>query len=719
MAELTEITPMLALHWLNSRTFDEYLIDCADEQKRRKFTKKDMNNRYNKLGSFVGTRLLAGGVMKCIYHHSLNMPSSKGGRLFCGTSIQGLPREYRDLLLRDSCTDVDMKCCHCVILLYLCRKYNIEHIHLEYYVNNRDSVLALCPDREYGKKIFLENTNNNKYKVPELGTPEFHRLIRLYSNENKRIQKAICNLPQYKDIIDCVGDDKAWNKNGSGLNKVMCYYENIILGHAEHVVRARGIEICTYMFDGMIVYGNHYNDPTLLREIEQYVETKIVGLNMQWDYKPFSDKIHIPEDYIVHEPEWTDSCSHLEEFEKNHLKIVCKGIFIKHTDTENILYSKKSIKDAYEHLCWEEYGKNGDKKTINLINTWLVNNNKIRSKMDMGSFPHPLVCPDTYFNMWIPFAGERSIEGFVYNPDDSGLLFILNHIKILCNNDDIIYDYFVKWIAQMIQYPAIKTIIPTLISKEGAGKGTLLKLLGLMLGEKKIMETTDPSRDVWGGFNPLMVDSFLVNLNEMSKKDTIDSMGRIKGLITDSTITINLKGVNAYSFQSYHRFLITTNGEDPIESKTDDRRNFIVRSSDEKCGDKKYFVTINQYMDDPVVVKQCYEYFKQIPDMDSFGLIQKPVTVYQQNIQQAARSMVDLWAEAFTYKNQRNDKMMISNADLYTDIMAWISSEGLEFKMSNVSFGKRLGNSGIVGFMKNGLHGWDIDINLLKKHYKV
>jgi hypothetical protein len=39
----------------------------------------------------------------------------------------------------------------------------------------------------------------------------------------------------------------------------------------------------------------------------------------------------------------------------------------------------------------------------------------------------------------------------------------------------------------------------------------------LMLGKNKVFETTDPSREVWGQFNGLMSDCFLVNLNELSK----------------------------------------------------------------------------------------------------------------------------------------------------------------------------------------------------------
>ena len=106
-------------------------------------------------------------------------------------------------------------------------------------------------------------------------------------------------------------------------------------------------------------------------------------------------------------------------------------------------------------------------------------------------------------------------EPFILNVEyQDAVGFVLNHIKILCNNENEVYEYFIKWIAQMIQFPEIKSICPTLISKEGAGKGSFIYLMQRMLGKNKVFETTDPSREVWGQFNGLMSDCFLVNLNE-------------------------------------------------------------------------------------------------------------------------------------------------------------------------------------------------------------
>jgi hypothetical protein len=87
------------------------------------------------------------------------------------------------------------------------------------------------------------------------------------------------------------------------------------------------------------------------------------------------------------------------------------------------------------------------------------------------------------FNLWKPFAMEQITT---YEPKPEALEIFKNHIRILCGNDDAVTEYFCKWMGQMIQFPSVKSICPILISKEGAGKGTLLDLLRKMLGSAKV-----------------------------------------------------------------------------------------------------------------------------------------------------------------------------------------------------------------------------------------
>jgi hypothetical protein len=371
-------------------------------------------------------------------------------------------------------------------------------------------------------------------------------------------------------------------------------------------------------------------------------------------------------------------------------------------------YNDVIVKDGETHVIKKPF-----------LAEWLGINHNIKSYQDIGIYPNISKCPKNIFNVWIPFAGqtmEANIEA-----GQEGLAAMLNHIHILCNNEKEVSDYFIKWIAQMFQYPEIKTICPTLISSEGAGKGTLLTLLQKMMGKSKVFITTTPSRDVWGSFNPMMADSFLVNLNELSLKDTVEAMSVIKGLITDDTLTINIKGISAYEQRSYHRFIITTNNPEPITSTNGDRRNLIIKSSDEKCKDIPYFTQLQKYLADDNVIKACYDYFMKIPDMDKFAQIPLPITEYQQALKEGNRSHIDQFFEHYTSKYFQETKKEELSKDLYAEFLKWSKEMKIEHPMSAIKMGKALSTCKYEG-LKKGRHTnqgntWIIDIEAFKKQF--
>ena len=85
----------------------------------------------------------------------------------------------------------------------------------------------------------------------------------------------------------------------------------------------------------------------------------------------------------------------------------------------------------------------------------------IRIYDTIGCYPNDSYCPKSVFNTWRKYEMER-IDTCMYKNDE--LQNVLNHIRILCGNEESVFNYFVKWIEQMIQFPEIKSIWPTLIS---------------------------------------------------------------------------------------------------------------------------------------------------------------------------------------------------------------------------------------------------------------
>jgi hypothetical protein len=402
------------------------------------------------------------------------------------------------------------------------------------------------------------------------------------------------------------------------------------------------------------------------------------------------------------------------DFEKTHSKIVKGGFYIDEINDDVVILCKKKIKEAYEHISC---GYDGKIKKI-FIDLWMTGNDAIRKYDDMNIYPKASLCPKNIYNLWIPFEMEKYTEP--YKKKIEGRDCILNLIKILCDNDEEVYQFVIKWIAQMIQYPEIKSYVITMISNEGAGKGTLMKLFAKMLGNKKVFETPTPSRDVWGSYNALMQDCFLVNLNELSRLETTGNEGKMKQLATDGTLTINPKGVGQFQIVSYHRFFVTTNKEEPIVTKKDDRRNLIIRSSDELINNKAHFAIINKHMDDNDVIRTCYDYFKDIKDMDKFGSLPIPKTEYQNNLKEGNREIIDIWLEDLIKEHIYEEKVENTSMELFNLFLVWCENKKINYVLNHIKFGVKLNNmriDGITTVHTNKGNKKVFDIKKLKLHY--
>ena len=722
--EIIERLPLNPINWLSNLSYIEFVEQCLNKDK--KHTKEECKTKYSILQQFCETNLKTDGNTKRIYSYS----TGTSGRLFSGSSLQGMPSTIRGLIMRDGVgTDIDMCNAHPVILRYICKLHNITCPHLEYYINHREECLMKFESREIGKLLYLTALNKDTLNRTK-GLPlEFKN----YDIEIKQTQKQLVKINEYMELVGSVPENKPYNKLGSAINRIMCYYENIILHHAIHVINKKGIEIAILMFDGLMVYGNYYKDLELLEYITHYVNKKMNGLNMIWTYKEHNTELKIPADFVVKNTNKINKNENsfeyvAKEFEKIHLKIINKSLFVKHDNINIIFLTQSQLKMSYSHLSYDVPVYN-DKgvftvfNTLPFINKWIGFTHNIRRKDDVDIYPNSTDCPENIFNLWRPFAMELLTEPYTHKQPE--LEFILNHIKILCNNDENVYDYFIKWTAQMVQYPHIKTIMPTFISGEGSGKGTLFKLFEKMLGNEKVFETTNPGRDVWGDFNGMMCNCFLVNLNELSKKDTMEAEGKIKGLITDNTLAINQKGIPQYKIKSYHRFITTTNKEEPINSTNGDRRNLIIRSSDEKKGDYMYFETMHKYLEDNDVIRTCYDYFKSIEGMDKFKDISMPQTEYQTNLKELSKSPIEQWLESFTREHMNDTTQIIEllGNEIYELFKLWCNENGIKYDINAVKLGVRLTNMNIQGIYKGSHtrkgHTKIFNITVLHKTFKI
>ena len=412
------------------------------------------------------------------------------------------------------------------------------------------------------------------------------------------------------------------------------------------------------------------------------------------------------------------------DFEKTHSKIIALSVYAKVLDDGAIQFFKEAqFNTSYKHLtcCTEAFDDSGTMKLLQkaFLPLWTTDPN-MKLYDSVGVFPPPMETPKGYLNLWTGFDIAKIVGD--YERDESALEVFKKHVAVLCNHQEEVTDYVIRWIAQMFQFPAVKTTALTFISNEGAGKGTLLHLLNLMMGDKKVFETTKPSRDVWGSFNNLMASSFLVNLNEMALKEATDAEGYIKALITDNAMTINNKGMDAYKIKSFHRFIITTNNADPIKVKKNDRRNVVIQSSDELIGNAKYFIDINKMFENVNARRTIYDYLMSIEDLENFKTDVRPVTEYQQDMCEITRDNYDRWIENLAVTTEE-EELKLTGVEQYRLFSEWVTKNGIKHETNVIKMClgiKRLNLPAIeCGLRTREFRYTKYNITELKKHYGV
>jgi hypothetical protein len=247
-----------------------------------------------------------------------------------------------------------------------------------------------------------------------------------------------------------------------------------------------------------------------------------------------------------------------------------------------------------------------------------------------------------------------------------------------------------------------------------------------ILGAKRVFDTATPSQYVWGSFNGAIDQAFLVCLNEMSKKEMGECEGQFKKLITDPTVRVNKKGIESYDIISYHRFIIYSNGEDPIRTSEDDRRNLIIKSSDELCDkeiNKEYWIKMRKMINNPNSIKSIYNYLMDLPDLEYFHLTKLPKTEYHMDLLDKHESVELSFIRHFASSTQTLETKSFTSVEMIARFNDYIKSVGnKEYNINAATLMLRLKHLKINGLTKKHTNTGNItviDFEQVKKYFDI
>jgi hypothetical protein len=650
-----------------------YLIDTYDEPAFLADTDslpRNAKTYYNKLVKYLGEKFKADtDYVKYRY--------AKGridGRVFSPDGIQQVLKNVRNFLAPTNAQEIDIISAHPQILHNICLHHKINCSCLADYINNRQTILDAISiedsiTKEEAKKKVLIATNSNTRIATQ------NKWLKSYIGEVKKIRTELQSVSDYDYLKEIANKE---NFDGSFINHILCVYENSILQVIKDFYEGLGCETWALMFDGIILYPTDVPIEECFEELEKLISTKIPIMKVvKFKVKELLTNIQMPLSYSVKLRDDYETVK--AKFELTNCKVDC--VFYNNANQ----YSKSEFITKYENCYF--YDNNKAKKFINF---WLFDE-KLRHFDNVGMYPksNAYMCPPTTYNLWIDWNINTATIKEDEDIDELGLEFFINHIKLLCNFDELLTAFVIRWLAQFLQYTHIKTIELIFISSEGAGKGLFLEFLRTIMGSKKVFESTDPQRDIFGQFNTLLKDSVLVVFNEANRSNFFNQNDKKKALITDEVLTINDKGKSSYQIHSNHRFITFTNNPDP--SMKNKRRDLFIRCSDSKIGDKQYFMEGFKYAKSLKTAKKIYDYLINLEGVSpTIGEFDIPTnSIYDTIIKEEQRSIVLQYLENYclSYPNQ---ECCIGSNDLYTLFLEFLKDRHIKFEMTKPAFSMKI-----------------------------
>ncbi len=196
-------------------------------------------------------------------------------------------------------------------------------------------------------------------------------------------------------------------------------------------------------------------------------------------------------------------------------------------------------------------------------------------------------------------------------------------LTVICGESHAAYFYLIRYIAHALQRPWEKpgTMI-VMIGGEGIGKGTLARII------RKIWTATflhtHTIKPIVGDFTGPLERAFWVFLDEAVFAGDRAGTNALKALITEPTIFINEKHQPGRTIRSYHRYIAATNAEHFKHIDPDNRRDFVLRVSDVRKGDKAYWDDLSDAIDGGEVESMMFDLLAM--DLSGFDVRTKPNT---------------------------------------------------------------------------------------------
>lgn len=296
-----------------------------------------------------------------------------------------------------------------------------------------------------------------------------------------------------------------------------------------------------------------------------------------------------------------------EEFEKEFFKMMYPVGYCKESAEDIFIYKPNDFMKAYQNKYYWTV-EDGELNKGVFPASW-VNDETIRTYERMDFYPNPSKCPKDIYNLFNGLEVEKLPEA---NNEDK-IQLILNHIMLLVGNCEESYNYFLKWLAQIVQQPEkLIGIAAVFVSEQGVGKNIFTDWIGNKILGPKYYNSIQDTNHVYGNYAEGLKHKLLINLDEASGKDNFQNSDKLKHLITSPTIMYEKKYMASMKLNNFCRFIFTTNNDTSVKIEHSDRRFVIFKCESAHRNDRTYFNNLIEQMNDQECIKTFYNFLMNI-----------------------------------------------------------------------------------------------------------
>ena len=243
----------------------------------------------------------------------------------------------------------------------------------------------------------------------------------------------------------------------------------------------------------------------------------------------------------------------------------------------------KSFADRYAHeyiTIKTRKDEQWEDKTVQLGSHWLKwPQRRTYEAIDMVPNGEPIL-PGNILNLW---------KGFAVEPKAGAWPLMKRHIAdVLACGDLAAMTYIVRWAAWKVQHPGERAEVALVFrGDKGTGKGTFANAIKRLFGQHGLQIYS--SKHLIGHFNAHLRSCLLLYADEAFWAGDKQGESVLMGMLTEPTIVIEQKGIDAAPWTNRLGVIMSTNAEWVVPARQKERRYAVFNVSGKRAGDTKYF----------------------------------------------------------------------------------------------------------------------------------